>query len=161
MKKQLISVVTLSLSTLFFSKVYYESWKDKQQVKEFLQEEKGKLSLEQTSNLVKSAKSKNSKITYEKNNNISHTKKDIHFLDSSICFESDSEYIFKPFIVKTHRSSDFHIITQDDNLNIYFIDGKGQKIWKRTLTEKVITDVYAIDFFKNNKIQYLFATVIR
>ncbi|RLD61517.1 MAG: hypothetical protein DRJ01_07750 [Bacteroidetes bacterium] len=65
---------------------------------------------------------------------------------------------FKPKIVVNHRTNAKEIFVQDLKNTIYLINSSGRILWKQNINEKIISDVYQIDFYKNNKLQYLFNT---
>lgn len=73
-------------------------------------------------------------------------------------FQAEVPIITQPFLVKTHKSSALHTLFQDSLYQAYFLDGRGKLIWKKALEGPIVTDIFAIDFYKNNKLQYLFAT---
>ena len=64
----------------------------------------------------------------------------------------------KPIFVKNHINGDKEIFIQDEKSNIYLINSSGRVIWKINLPEKILSEVYQIDFYKNKKLQYLFNT---
>ncbi len=66
--------------------------------------------------------------------------------------------ISKPFVVKNHDSGKFETILQDTTHNIHLISDDGQILWTEPLDGPIISDVFQIDFYKNNKLQYAFAT---
>ena len=63
-----------------------------------------------------------------------------------------------PEIVINHKNQEKEIITSDENGNIYLIDAKGNLLWKKTVSGKVISNFNQVDFHKNDKLQYLFNT---
>ena len=73
-------------------------------------------------------------------------------------FQAEAPIITKPFVVKTHKSEALHTLLQDALYQVYFLDAAGKLIWKKALEGPIMTAVFAIDFYKNNKIQYLWAT---
>ena len=70
----------------------------------------------------------------------------------------DTALAIKPKIVINHRSSQKEIFVQDLNHKIYLIDRNGNILWTEKLENKIIGNVYQIDVYKNNKLQYLFNT---
>ncbi len=64
----------------------------------------------------------------------------------------------KPILVKNHRTNDKEIFLQDEKNNIYLINSSGRVLWKINLPEKIMSDVYQIDYYKNKKLQFLFNT---
>ncbi|MGK7396793.1 MAG: hypothetical protein ACNS62_19610 [Candidatus Cyclobacteriaceae bacterium M3_2C_046] len=71
---------------------------------------------------------------------------------------TDAPIITKPFIVRNQVDRSFEVMLQDSTSNIYLIDKNGQILWKYYAGEAMIGEVYQIDFYNNNKLQYLFAT---
>lgn len=63
-----------------------------------------------------------------------------------------------PFIVKNHVDKSREILAQDVNNQLYLINNQGKTLWKKPLRTTIISDIQQIDLFKNNKLQYLFAT---
>jgi hypothetical protein len=64
----------------------------------------------------------------------------------------------KPILVRNHKTNDKEIFIQDEKNNIYLINSSGRVLWKISLAEKIMSDVYQIDYYKNKKLQYLFNT---
>ncbi len=64
----------------------------------------------------------------------------------------------KPILVKNHTNGDKEIFIQDERNNIYLINSLGRVLWKINLPEKIMSEVFQIDFYKNKKFQYLFNT---
>lgn len=70
----------------------------------------------------------------------------------------DTSLYIKPEIVVNHRSNKKEIFVQDLYNTIYLIDRNGKVLWKQKLSQKIISKVYQVDVYKNNKLQYLFNT---
>lgn len=70
----------------------------------------------------------------------------------------DSTIVSKPALVDNHNTGEKEILVQDKKNNLYLINSMGRILWKRTLDGPVLSDFYQIDYYKNNKIQYLFNT---
>jgi len=66
--------------------------------------------------------------------------------------------IIPPIIVRNHHSKNDEVIIQDEYFNVYQIAHNGAKRWKTTVNGKIVSPIYQIDYYKNGKIQYLFAT---
>ena len=81
-------------------------------------------------------------------------------LESGTIWETqlDTNYVSKPFIVKNHNSGSNEIIVFDALNKMYLIDGGGKILWKKQLESALVGDVYQVDYFDNDKLQYLFAT---
>ncbi|MEA2041093.1 MAG: hypothetical protein U9N85_00885, partial [Bacteroidota bacterium] len=70
----------------------------------------------------------------------------------------DSKPITKPFTVKNHNTGDYEIFVQTESNTIYLISSKGEILWKKIVNGKIISEVFQIDYYKNNKLQLLFNT---
>ncbi len=70
----------------------------------------------------------------------------------------DTTIAGKPIVLKNHANKSNEILVIDAANQLYLINKEGEKLWKRSLKEKIISDVYQIDFYKNGKLQYLFNT---
>ncbi len=70
----------------------------------------------------------------------------------------DTCFTHKPYLVKNHHNKATEIFVQDANNQIYLISNSGSILWKKPIDEKIIGNVEQIDCFRNNKLQYLFAT---
>jgi len=65
---------------------------------------------------------------------------------------------FKPAFVLNHYTKENEIFVQDLNNNVYLINQAGRILWRIPLPEKIMSDVYQIDYYKNGKLQILFST---
>jgi hypothetical protein len=66
--------------------------------------------------------------------------------------------ITKPFVVKNHLDRSLEVVLQDSASNFYLISSRGDIIWSKPIGEKIKGEVFQVDFYMNNKLQYLFAT---
>lgn len=66
--------------------------------------------------------------------------------------------ITKPYLVQTHAHKNYDIFVQDSSLTIYFMDNQQNALWAEDIEGKIQGEVYEIDYYKNGKIQYAFAT---
>ena len=73
-------------------------------------------------------------------------------------FKAEFPIITKPFFVETHKSRSPYLLAQDTNHTLYFVDDIGKLVWKKKLEASIVTDIFTIDLYKNNKWQYLFGT---
>lgn len=69
-----------------------------------------------------------------------------------------SPLITKPFIVKNHINSNFEVLVQDSLNILYQISSEGDIIWEKSIQDKIVSEIHQIDYYKNSKLQYLFAT---
>jgi hypothetical protein len=63
-----------------------------------------------------------------------------------------------PEIVINHKTQEKEIILSDDKGNVYLVDANGNQLWKVNVNGKVLSKIYQVDFYKNDKLQYLFNT---
>jgi hypothetical protein len=73
-------------------------------------------------------------------------------------FRADAPIITRPFIVPTHKPDGTLIIFQDALNQVYCIDKKGKLLWKNTLKTPIAGNIFVVDFYKNNRYQYLWIT---
>lgn len=69
-----------------------------------------------------------------------------------------SPLISKPYLVRTHAHSYFDILLQDSSFNLYYLDRSFSSLWTKEVDNEIVSDVFPIDYYRNNKIQYAFAT---
>ncbi|MBS2213068.1 DUF3352 domain-containing protein [Carboxylicivirga mesophila] len=70
----------------------------------------------------------------------------------------DSTVSFKPVLVDNHYTREKEVIVQDDAHNLYLLSNTGRVLWKKPLDSEILGDVIQIDYYRNNKLQYLFNT---
>ncbi|MCU0318134.1 MAG: hypothetical protein MUC61_02195, partial [Amoebophilaceae bacterium] len=79
-------------------------------------------------------------------------------LTSSSIFQTEAPIVSRPWLVKSHRGKGYHTLLQDALHQLYFLDPAGKLLWKKSLEGPITTDLFEIDYYTNNKTQYLFAT---
>jgi hypothetical protein len=70
-------------------------------------------------------------------------------LDTSACI--------KPFFFTNHNTGAKEIFIQDLKNNCYLVNGAGRVLWKVTLNERILGEVFMIDYYGNGKFQLLFS----
>ena len=70
----------------------------------------------------------------------------------------ESRAITKPFIVRNHIDNSFEALLQDSLTKLYLISNKGEILWTDSIGENIIDDIVQIDYYKNRKLQYFFAS---
>lgn len=70
----------------------------------------------------------------------------------------DTSINFKPILVTNHYTKENEIFIQDLNNKIYLINKVGRILWKLQLNEKINSEIYQVDYYKNGKLQLLFST---
>ena len=79
-------------------------------------------------------------------------------LTTSPIFQTEAPIINRPWLVKSHRGKGHYILLQDALHQLYFLDPTGKMLWKKPLEGPITTDFFEVDYYKNNKTQYLSAT---
>lgn len=64
----------------------------------------------------------------------------------------------KVALLHTHLNNTLNVLAFDIDNNAYLFDYNGSRLWKYKIDGPVLSEIYEIDFYKNNKIQYLFNT---
>lgn len=64
----------------------------------------------------------------------------------------------KPFLLRTHAHKDFDILVQDSTHTLYYLDPDQNALWSASIEEPIKGNIYPIDYYKNGKIQYVFAS---
>ncbi len=70
----------------------------------------------------------------------------------------DSTIFSKPELVINHYTKEKEILVQDKSNILYLIAKNGKILWQKKLDNPILSEIYQIDYFKNNKLQYLFNT---
>ncbi len=65
---------------------------------------------------------------------------------------------FRPIMIDNNKTGEKCIFVQDMKNSIYLINSVGNIIWKIDAKEKIMSNIYQIDYFKNKKSQLLFST---
>lgn len=69
----------------------------------------------------------------------------------------DTTAAIKPFFFTNHITGAKEIFIQDIKNNTYLINAAGRVLWKVPMNERIIGNIYMIDFFRNGKYQLLFS----
>ncbi len=70
----------------------------------------------------------------------------------------DTVALSKPLFFKNHYTGGNEIFIQDRYYNLYLINSAGRILWKRPASEAIRGNAYMIDYYRNGKLQILFAT---
>ncbi len=65
---------------------------------------------------------------------------------------------FKPVFVMNHQTKQNEVFVQDMRNNIYLINQVGRILWKVQLPERINSEVFQVDYYRNGKLQLLFST---
>jgi len=69
----------------------------------------------------------------------------------------DTSAAIKPFFFTNHNTGSREIFIQDFKNNVYLINSAGRVLWKVSPGERILGNVYMIDYFGNGKYQLLFS----
>jgi len=72
-------------------------------------------------------------------------------------FIAKNNLIIKPKIIYSHLDNTPEVITQDEKNNIYHLSKEFNLIWSDSI-ERINSEIYSIDYYKNNKKQILFSS---
>lgn len=70
----------------------------------------------------------------------------------------EAKVTMKPVPVTNHVTGEKELFVQDVQNNVYLLNDAGRILWKVPLPEKINSEIYQVDLFKNGKLQYLFST---
>lgn len=69
-----------------------------------------------------------------------------------------NKLVTKPFVVKNHNNGSLEILVADSLNNVFLVSSDVDTLWRKSLNEKIVSPIYQVDYYKNKKLQYLFAT---
>ncbi len=73
-------------------------------------------------------------------------------------FQVNSPIRTPPFLVRSHTSPNWEVMVQDTLNQLFHVADDMTAIWAKVLNEPIVSDVVEIDYYKNGKLQYAFAT---
>lgn len=85
-------------------------------------------------------------------------KNDLKHFDKVQELYFDAPLISKPFVVKNHNTGFFETLVQDSAFVLHLISADGSVLWSESLDAPIIGDIFQMDYYQNNKLQYAFAT---
>jgi hypothetical protein len=89
------------------------------------------------------------------NNRVNNEMK---YFDQVMEVVMDAPIISKPHVVKNHNTGLFETLVQDSAYKLHLISNNGDILWSEPLEAPIIGEVFQIDYYQNNKLQYAFAT---
>ena len=66
--------------------------------------------------------------------------------------------INKPTLVKNHNNGLREVLVQDSTNHLSLLSNTGDILWQDSLALPITSKIYQVDYYKNRKLQYLFAT---
>lgn len=76
--------------------------------------------------------------------------------NSSIRF--DTPLVFGPISIQNFNDKSVEFVVQDERNILYLITSEGESVFTYELDGPVISEIFQFDYYKNNKLQLLFAT---
>lgn len=95
------------------------------------------------------------RLNFLKENNKSNELNTPNYLWS---YQADSSHIKNIHMFTNHTTQEHEIVFQDNSNTLFLINSTGTLIWKRKLSEPILSKMYTVDKFKNGKLQLLFNT---
>jgi len=83
---------------------------------------------------------------------------EMKYFDKVMQVELDAPIISKPYVVKNHNTGLFETLVQDSAYNLHLISTNGDVLWTEPLGAPIVGDIFQMDYYQNNKLQYAFAT---
>lgn len=75
-----------------------------------------------------------------------------------ITYKLQGNSVIAPTIITNHYTKEKEIFIQDNKDNIYLINNKGEELWSKNITGKILSPVKQIDVYRNGKLQLVFNT---
>ena len=69
----------------------------------------------------------------------------------------DTAASIKPFFFTNHNTGAREIFIQDFKNKVYLVNAAGRVLWKIQLNERIRSEIYMIDYYRNGKYQILFS----
>ena len=66
------------------------------------------------------------------------------------------DLITKPYLVVNHNDGSREIMLQDSSYNLYLLDRNFKSLWTLPLSGPIVGDIFQVDYYGNNKLQYAF-----
>ncbi|SHM54476.1 hypothetical protein SAMN04488057_10293 [Cyclobacterium lianum] len=70
----------------------------------------------------------------------------------------DKKLIYGPAGLENFNDKSTDFLLQDEDLFIHLVTAEGERVFSERIPEDIITDVFQIDYYKNGKLQLVFAT---
>lgn len=64
----------------------------------------------------------------------------------------------KPYVVRNHVTNGLETVLQDSSNTFFLVSDNGNISWGKPLNGRMLTDVEQLDYYRNGKLQYFFAT---
>ncbi|MBK9543225.1 MAG: DUF3352 domain-containing protein [Bacteroidetes bacterium] len=88
---------------------------------------------------------------------LKNPKRDVNLLFAT---QLDTAATQRPALIETSNDQ-FSVAIQDESNTLYFIDEKGNILWKKQIGEKIMSDIQSVDYYHNGTKELLFNTASR
>lgn len=80
--------------------------------------------------------------------------------EPSIIWETNLDTTIQngPYVYVDHEDGTKEIVVTDVDNSVYLIDRNGEILWKRKLSSQILGSLKQIDYYRNNKLQFIFNT---
>ncbi|GAB3647426.1 hypothetical protein GCM10028791_09370 [Echinicola sediminis] len=79
-------------------------------------------------------------------------------LTESLGISFSETLIYGPKAIENFNDKSTDFVVQDEMNTVHFFNDEGERIFDRQLEGKIVSEVFQIDYYKNGKLQVLFAT---
>lgn len=99
---------------------------------------------------------------YYANLNLNYTPRPAVIAENNVFDKANIQLInslpVKPKVVKNHTNGSWEILVQDSLNHLMLISADGGVLWEDSLKSQISGTIYQLDYYKNNKLQYLLNT---
>ena len=102
----------------------------------------------------------------------SHQEQDLYYTNAALIYDptteaerlvtwitqTDTTIRGKPQVLSKHDTEDKDILVQDETYKLYLFSKTGKREFVKLIGEPITSPIYQIDYYGNNKKQYVFAT---
>lgn len=71
------------------------------------------------------------------------------------------DLIYGPKSIENFNDRSYEFVVQDSLNQVHLLSGEGELVFSQSLEGRIISDIFQIDYYKNGKLQLLFATESR
>lgn len=79
-------------------------------------------------------------------------------LTQNLAVSFPTRLVFGPVGIRNFNDNSVEFVVQDDSNRIYLLTNEGEEVFSSDLDGPIISEVFQFDFYKNGKLQLLFAT---
>lgn len=79
-------------------------------------------------------------------------------LAPSKTYTLENRLTYGPKALVNHQDNTEDLVVQDDSNRLFLINSGGEEVFKKSLSGPIVSEIFQIDYYKNGKLQLLFAT---